>query len=702
MAQCVSLFVFAVFGLFVSQVVSDVVSIDLLLTYDRAHSSFRPSIHVDGEFVIVDSERSCFALSKSYNSSGAFVIVGSVRGNFWNVRAGGSGHVVLGSAGDDTYEFVCDTTKRREETFAFLRVDIDEKPHNSSDTIRWVQNSGEGSRQCVCGWGRVAFSAIENVVKSHDQALVVDVIDDGCVSNAISMRHGKVTVCRREQSELSTSSAQVAMRFLCCPFNVVVDLSRLASPFIGGINTTTFASRNASLFVLHWDLLAAFESLHVFLTPGADFFEIQETVTHENVHIHAGEGSDRVVAVCSELIGHRRTVTVFLGSGNDFLDSKRCPTHWFLVAGGEGSDIILLDTESKMCQDEGQYWFGSLVCGGKELLDPMAEPCLVEASTQSSLTEPHRTRWPFWHFVDSHQRLLPIIAIAAFFRSFVDEQRYHCFIAHGWRVVGMTAYKEFPIPLVNDSSDDTYHLNDTFSYVHSISNWFSCFASERSSFGPYNQLVDLSESDFYDAPDQTVGDNHTEKIYDFIYVCNKDTDDCPVNGWNAVCRNFSLALECFSIFVREFGLRGLAVGRTGCGLESKFDGAIETTGFLAYAELQKRMRESRFLFLPNVKDASPRVLTEALSNGTPVLLNRHIVCGTKYLNNETGVGFSGIHDVRDALAELLDKIRRGSYDTAAWWRRHYSRKTVAKRLRDALFQWYPDVVRHTEEVYFYH
>ena len=62
--------------------------------------------------------------------------------------------------------------------------------------------------------------------------------------------------------------------------------------------------------------------------------------------------------------------------------------------------------------------------------------------------------------------------------------------------------------------------------------------------------------------------------------------------------------------------------------------------------------KSKFIFLPNEKDASPMVLTEALASDVPTLLNKNILGGWKYINNETGEFFNDENDLDQLLKKL--------------------------------------------------
>jgi hypothetical protein len=206
--------------------------------------------------------------------------------------------------------------------------------------------------------------------------------------------------------------------------------------------------------------------------------------------------------------------------------------------------------------------------------------------------------------------------------------------------------------------------------------------------------MDMSESDFYNIDNNP----QVEKKYDFIYICNKDTNSCPLNGWNAINRNYNLALKCFPIMINQYGLKGLCVGRIGCNLEELYGDRIEVTDFLDYNILQQKMRESKFLFVPNIYDASPRVISECLIKNVPVLMNNNIICGFKYINNETGEFFIDEHDIKNALDKLINKLGRISPKT--WWENNYGVNNSSIKLRNFLYLYYPEIFKNINKVSF--
>ena len=158
--------------------------------------------------------------------------------------------------------------------------------------------------------------------------------------------------------------------------------------------------------------------------------------------------------------------------------------------------------------------------------------------------------FPFRYFTDADDNVLPIVAVTGFFRDKNAENRFYEYKEKGVKIFGITAYKSFPNKQMLDKSEGEYERNDTFNYVENIQDWLCCFKNKESyGFSEYNRTIDISESDFYTSEDDSLKRN---KNYDFIYICCKDSDTCPLDGWNAINRNFDLALKCFPILCNEF------------------------------------------------------------------------------------------------------------------------------------------------------
>lgn len=303
--------------------------------------------------------------------------------------------------------------------------------------------------------------------------------------------------------------------------------------------------------------------------------------------------------------------------------------------------------------------------------------------------------FPFRYFTDMNNNILPFVAVTGPFRDDKSKNRYYEYKKKGIHIFGITAYKSFPNNKLFGKEEGEYERNDDFDYVGNIKDWLCCFKNkEHYGFSHKNNIIDMSESDFYNAED----DKQSIKKYDFIYICNKDNDSCPLNGWNAINRNFELALKCFPILCNEFQLKGLVVGRVGCGLEKEYGNKLEVVDWLDWHVLQEKMNESKILFVPNIYDASPRVIAECITKNLPVLMNRHILCGSKYINYETGEFFSDEIDLKTALTNLQNRIYKISPKN--WWLNNYSQEKSQKNLHKFLADAFPGELDDIDRVKF--
>jgi hypothetical protein len=312
-----------------------------------------------------------------------------------------------------------------------------------------------------------------------------------------------------------------------------------------------------------------------------------------------------------------------------------------------------------------------------------------------SFKEKKNRMFPFRYFTDINNNVLPFVAVTGFFRGEDAKNKYYEYINKGIHVFGITAYKSFPNKEMLDESEGEYERNDDFDYTGNIKHWLCCFKDKQKyGFTDNNNITDISESDFYNVDT----DIKMDKKYDFIYICNKDGDSCPLNGWNAINRNYNLALKCFPIMINEFKLKGLIVGRINCGLEELYGDNLEVVDFLDWHILQDKMRQSKMLFVPNIFDASPRVIAECIIKDTPILMNHNILCGFKYINYETGNFFSDENDLRQSLSELINKMDKIS--PKKWWGENYSQEKCYKKLRNFLMDAFNKNLDNIDQVKF--
>uniref|UniRef100_A0A6C0I522 Glycosyltransferase n=1 Tax=viral metagenome TaxID=1070528 RepID=A0A6C0I522_9ZZZZ len=296
---------------------------------------------------------------------------------------------------------------------------------------------------------------------------------------------------------------------------------------------------------------------------------------------------------------------------------------------------------------------------------------------------------PFKNLFDDQGTPLNVILIAAPFRTEEDEQAYEKYRRQGLSFCGISSYINFPGHIENPH-EDRFHEERGHDYPAMVSAWLHCFRDPPTNLRKSGlPLMLLAESDLKDA-DAYKPDPSIKKEYDFMYVCLQDNDKCEP-GWQSYNRNWDLAKQCLEIMCGEFGLRGVLVGRTNCEFTKKCNGIVKVVPFLAFDEFQREMQKCRFLFVPNIADASPRVITEAICYDMPVLVNRNILGGWHYVEpGITGEFFTSARDIVPALRKLTT-THRNAYAPCRHFMRHHGKHRAGRRLAAFLKQHYPDL-----------
>lgn len=150
----------------------------------------------------------------------------------------------------------------------------------------------------------------------------------------------------------------------------------------------------------------------------------------------------------------------------------------------------------------------------------------------------------------------------------------------------------------------------------------------------------------------------------------------------------------------EYNLTGVLVatkdkaGKKAYTIPDSCKGKMIQTSYLAdqrrYFDYLKR---SRFAFLPQVHDASPRVAAQALALDVPILMNWHIMGGWKYVNDQTGEFFHDLSDFRRSLEKILHNADTPyRYQPRRWVLNNFGNRNAGKRLLEFVQEHFADRV----------
>jgi hypothetical protein len=326
--------------------------------------------------------------------------------------------------------------------------------------------------------------------------------------------------------------------------------------------------------------------------------------------------------------------------------------------------------------------------------------CYSIESFKNMINEAPKVEFPFKNLYDDKGNRLNIILLAAPFREEKHEELYLKYKKKGYEFCGISSYLNFPNKILNPY-EDKFHETKSHDYLKMASAWLHCFRDisindKNAPLDSVNQLTELkksglpmmllTEADLKDV-DNFKPDHSIKKEYDFIYVCLSDNDKCEA-GWQSYNRNWELAKKCLEVMCGQFKLKGVMVGRENCEFTDKCNGIVKVHPFLDYHEFQKEMQKCRFLFVPNVSDASPRVITEAMTYNMPVLVNKYILGGWhNVIPGVTGEFFSNEVDIIPALTNMVNN----SYKPRDWFVENRGMKKSGKQLAEFLIKNYPNI-----------
>jgi hypothetical protein len=302
-------------------------------------------------------------------------------------------------------------------------------------------------------------------------------------------------------------------------------------------------------------------------------------------------------------------------------------------------------------------------------------------------------KFPFKNIRDENGKKMNIILISAPFRSEEDEETYENMKQKGLNFCGISSYLDFPDHIVNPF-EDRFHEKRNHDYINMVSSWLYCFRELPPILAESSlPMMLMAEADLKDTEGYYKPDPNIKKEYDFMYVC-LDDDESPdskcVPGWQWYNRNWDLAKLCLETMCRDYQLKGIIVGRTNCEFTQYCSGIVKVVPFMSFHEFQTEMKKCKFLFVPNISDASPRVMTEAMCYNIPVLTNYNIIGGWhNVIPGVTGEFFTDEKNVKTGLDAITKNY--DTYRAREWYCANRGRNNSGKQLADFLKEHYPNL-----------
>lgn len=275
---------------------------------------------------------------------------------------------------------------------------------------------------------------------------------------------------------------------------------------------------------------------------------------------------------------------------------------------------------------------------------------------------------PFMTLTDLNNNNQGIIGIRHV--PYNDSSKLESFKNRGYNFIGISSYQNFPGKIVNPVDTQQlkqYNIFEDKVLQNCLIGWCSCSKNANEIIPKHIKNILLPESDFMN-PSNYKHYKQT-KTYDFIYNCQK-------GEWQNFCRNWALAKDCIDIMCNKYNMKILLIGKKGAEDEPKHKN-ITCTPFIDHTKFKQYMAMSKYIFIPNIYDASPRVASEAMLLNLPILENTNIVGGWHYINEKTGMSFNDLNDFEEILMKF---IKKKDYEPRKWFISNYGFKKSSIKL----------------------
>lgn len=224
------------------------------------------------------------------------------------------------------------------------------------------------------------------------------------------------------------------------------------------------------------------------------------------------------------------------------------------------------------------------------------------------------------------------------------------------KIIGLSSFMTFPhFSGYYDNLQDKC-IDFLRDYDDKIIAWCHCFKEPYQYIPDSIPLIFISESDMQDNFDYLNQLSDTiEKKYDFLL-------NMPQGKWNDHARNLIIAQKWLNYMADIMNLKIIVIG-----INRKIDfskNIIVIEEFFQQQEFWNIMASSRALFVASEFDASPRIIVEAISQNIPVLVNKNIIGGWKYINDMTGMFFDPDGDI----SHTINKFKNNQYQPLTYAR----------------------------------
>ncbi|CDW86224.1 UNKNOWN [Stylonychia lemnae] len=250
------------------------------------------------------------------------------------------------------------------------------------------------------------------------------------------------------------------------------------------------------------------------------------------------------------------------------------------------------------------------------------------------------------------------------------------FMSEGFMPIGRMSFMTYPRFMRTVSTDvsrmrylQNPRMQDVIKY---FTGWFHCAEEPRFYLDAHTPRIMLPNSDTeYSTLVQTLGADYLPpsakgRIYDIMIqiVTPKEKD---VGIWIKDYKNWNLIINCMEQIIKKTKYKILLAGSQPPD-HLKSTGRIISIPHIEAREFLKYLEKTKIVLIPAVYDASPRIITQAFYLNTTVILNRQIIGGWHYINDQTGSFFDNKNDVVDVINEQIKRFNNKEMNPKDWYK----------------------------------
>lgn len=248
----------------------------------------------------------------------------------------------------------------------------------------------------------------------------------------------------------------------------------------------------------------------------------------------------------------------------------------------------------------------------------------------------------YWNIIDliKDEKKTDLIILRGFLKN--TQKQFFDTKSKYQKLIGFCSFSSFP--KFDDFFNENEYINVLKEYDYKIIGWCHCFKNPKLFIPDSIPYVFISESDLYQNYEKLLKLTELPKKYDIIA-------NIPDGEWNNYVRNLKIAQKWLNYASNILNLNVIIVGKN---RQKDFSSKITIINdFLGQDSFFEILNSSKCLFIASEFDASPRIIVEAISLNVPVLVNKNILGGWKYINTDTGLFFDPDENIENRFSKFF-------------------------------------------------